>query len=113
VDEVIIFKGPAPIDVDEMRHRLVPLLKQRGAVKAVLFGSYARGSADAWSDVDLVVVMPTEKAFVERPFDLKEILDALPAAVDLLVYTPEEFEADMRRGRNVFDALAREGVIIL
>ncbi len=105
MSDVTIFNAPAPLDIDEIRVRVAPLLARHRAVKAFVIGSYARGSADAWSDVDLVVVMPSGKAFVERPFDLTDVLDALPVAFDLLVYTPEEFERGMRRGRGIFDVV--------
>ncbi len=113
MSDVIIFNAPAPLDIDDIRLRVAPLLARHGVVKAFLIGSYARGSADAWSDVDLVVIMPSERPFVERPLDLTEVLDALPTAVDLLVYTPEEFERGIGRGRGIFDVIAREGIAVL
>ena len=35
---------------------IVPLLRKYGAQEALLFGSYARGEADAGSDIDLLVI---------------------------------------------------------
>ncbi len=78
-----------------------------------MFGSYARGGADAWSDVDLVVVMPTDRPFVERPLDLTDVLDALPTATDILVYTPEEFARGMKRDTGIFAIVKDEGVRLL
>ena len=113
MSDVVIFNAPACLGVDDIRRLVAPPLARRGATRAFLIGSYARGSADAWSDVDLVVVMPSAKPFVERPLDLTDVLDALPVAADLLVYTPEEFERGMKRGFGVFDAVTREGVRVL
>jgi uncharacterized protein len=113
MSDVTIFNAPAPLDSDGIAARIAPLLTRHGAVKAFLIGSYARQSADAWSDVDLVVVMPSEKSFVDRPLELTDILEALPVAVDVLVYTPQEFDRGMRRGRGIFDVIAREGIAIL
>lgn len=105
MDEVVIVRGAAPLDIAEIRRRIVPLLEQHGVRHAFVFGSYARGTADAWSDVDLVVVMPTDLPFVERPLSLTDVLDALPVATDVLVYTPEEFERGMRNGTGIFAGL--------
>lgn len=60
--------------------------------KIVLFGSHARGNADELSDIDLIVVYPTGKRFMER---LKELYLAwnVPVSVDILAYTPEEFQS--------------------
>jgi len=113
MSDVIIFNAPACLGVDDIRKLVARILARHGATKAFLIGSYARGSADAWSDVDLVVVMPSDKPFVSRPLDLADVLDALPIAADLLVYTPEEFEQGMKRGFGIFDAVARERIAIL
>lgn len=78
--------------------RLPTLLRRRGIKEAYLFGSWARGDADHLSDVDLVVVAPSERPFVDRFRDFPEILSA-PAGVDLVVYTPEEFTRERRLNR--------------
>ena len=46
--------------VESIRNYLNVLRTEHGvdARAAVLFGSYARGEADEWSDIDLVVVAP-------------------------------------------------------
>jgi len=56
-----------------------------------LFGSYARGRADLFTDLDVLVVMRTEEPFVERVKMLYGLL-ALPVDLDLVCYTPQEFE---------------------
>src|SRR5437870_5279191 len=60
--------------------------------KVSLFGSYARGRADLFTDLDVLVIMKTDKSFVER---LRMLYTALrvPIDMDLLCYTPEEFDS--------------------
>lgn len=87
-------------------------LEAAGVERAVVFGSWARGAADGFSDLDLAVVLRTDLPRIERWRLLSGLLDALPVTVDLLVYTPEEFERGLRAGLGVFDAIAREGVTI-
>ena len=41
--------------IDELRQIVVPLLDKYGMQEARLFGSYARGAADASSDIDLLL----------------------------------------------------------
>ena len=39
----------------DIQQRIVPVLESYGVTKAVLFGSYSKGMANAASDVDLLV----------------------------------------------------------
>jgi len=70
-----------------------------------------RGEADAFSDVDLVLIEPTTLPFVER--GLRHLpLFALGVGLDLLVYTPEEWEK-LRRERNpLAERVEREGIAV-
>ena len=81
-------------DLHELRRRLAPHLG--GAVKAIVFGSAARGEEDEWSDLDLVVVAKTSRPFFERFKDFAGLYDVWPR-LDLLVYTPEEFQRKAAR----------------
>jgi predicted nucleotidyltransferase len=58
--------------------------------KISLFGSYARGRADLFTDLDVLVIWNTDKPFIERAGMIHSML-ALPVDLDVLCYTPEEF----------------------
>lgn len=75
----------------------------------VLFGSYARGRRDLLTDLDVLVVMRSEKPFVERVAALYREL-GVGVDMDLVCYTPEEF-ARMKESPFVKRALA-EGVVL-
>ncbi len=71
----------------------MPLFKKRGVEKAILFGSYARGSQTKKSDLDLIIILNTKKRFFDRYDDFNEIHDLIrDRNVDLLIYTPKEFK---------------------
>ena len=72
--------------VEGIASRLAPL----DAEKISLFGSYARGRADLFTDLDVLVIMNTDKPFIERAGDIYRLL-CLPVDADVLCYTPEEF----------------------
>ncbi|MFH1570121.1 MAG: nucleotidyltransferase domain-containing protein [Gemmatimonadota bacterium] len=59
--------------------------------QVVLFGSYAAGRRDLFTDLDLIVVMDSPLDFVSRNANLAGRVHA-GVALDLLVYTPEEME---------------------
>jgi len=84
--------------------RIVDDLKRLGAQLVVLFGSYARGRRDLFTDLDLLVVLESEEPFVKRLGHLYAILSP-KVATDILVYTPAEFE-QIKQGRFVRHVLA-------
>jgi uncharacterized protein len=59
--------------------------------KVILFGSYAAGRRDLFTDLDLLVVMDSDADFVTRNADLARHVHAA-VALDLLAYTPQEIE---------------------
>ena len=114
MSEVTVISAPAPCTFEEMRRRTGSVLRKAGVKRAIVFGSWARGEADGFSDLDLAVVMDTPLPRQARALALARELDqALPMVVDLLVYTPDEFAACEADGFGVFDVLRREGVEIL
>jgi predicted nucleotidyltransferase len=77
--------------------RIARLLVERGATLVVVFGSVARGDTGRWSDLDMNAVMQSDLPFIKR---LGELYIELGATVglDLLVYTPKEWEYMQHRG---------------
>lgn len=88
--------------------RILNRLEKDPSVRLVLlFGSLARGDARDHSDIDMIVVKETEKRFLDR---LDEFYDDAREAMDVLVYTPQEFE-EMKERPFVKRAL-KEGKIL-
>ena len=91
-----------------------------------LFGSHAKGNADQCSDFDLIifykklllntsqlycgVIHSTIKPFLDR---LKELyaLWAMGKGVDILAYTPSEFE-EMKKHNSFIQDVIKEGILL-
>lgn len=58
--------------------------------RIVLFGSQASGQASADSDLDLLVIMPSELPRHQRALPIRRLFRPSPCPMDILVYTPEE-----------------------
>ena len=110
--EVAVFNEPSKWSLANLARLAAEPLHAAGASRAIAFGSYARGVADAWSDLDLVVVMETDLPRVERGVLLGDLYDVIPVSLDLLVFTPSEFERGVQAGLDVFAALAADGKTI-
>lgn len=82
--------------------RIVEQLRTRyGAERILVFGSVARGEVHEDSDIDLIVIKRTDERWIDRvTAALLSVDSRLP--VDIVVYTPEEFDARVRRGDPTF-----------
>jgi predicted nucleotidyltransferase len=100
------------LTVDRVKECLSPVFERYGILKAIVFGSVARGEPLPHSDVDLILIQRTEKRFFDRYEGLDvEMAKAFPfAAIETLIYTPEEM-VWMQKRRFIAPAL-REGKVI-
>lgn len=97
--------------LDTSLHEAVARLSRLGNVRRVsLFGSYGRGRADLFTDLDILVIMETSKPFLQRIAELYSLL-ALPVDADILCYTPEEF--DRMKNRPFMRRILAEEVVLL
>ncbi len=79
--------------LEEALPRVVEVLSQvEGVQRVSVFGSYARGRRDLFTDLDLFVVWETERSALDRLRFLYSILD-VPVDLDIICYTPAEFQA--------------------
>jgi predicted nucleotidyltransferase len=91
---------------------LTPLLQRHAARAAYLFGSHARGNSDRHSDIDVIIVAPSQHPAVDRFKDYLPAIIAAGAGVDLFVYTPQEFE-QLKREERPFLVHALEGAKLI
>jgi len=95
-----------------LQRRLPAVLRDYGVSEAYLFGSWGRGDPDEYSDIDLIVVAPSQRPFVERFRDYPELWRAAPTGIDLLIYTPDEFATQRRVNRFIRHVLREARRII-
>ena len=97
--------------MDSRIEDILKLLRAYHPEKVILFGSYARGSFDRYSDLDLVVIKRTRKRFLDR---IKEVIRIIKprSGIDVLVYTPDEFSRMVRSGNPFIQGVLREGKIV-
>lgn len=81
-----------------------------GAEKVILFGSRARDDSLKESDYDFIVVSQRFEGvpWISRPVELYRLWKGRPG-VELLCYTPQEFERQQRRISIVAEAV-KEGI---
>jgi predicted nucleotidyltransferase len=82
------------------------------ARRAVLFGSHAKGTADEWSDIDLVVIAPeleppTNHQLVNKLWELRATTDS---HVEPIPCGEREWETD--QSRPILEIARREGILV-
>ena len=109
---VVAGKSMPILDIDDIKNVAVPLLKKTPAKKALVFGSWARGTQTRHSDVDMMVLSDeTGKRFFDRYDDFDELIDAFGRiGLELLIYSDREI-SDMK-DRPFIKTILNEGVVI-
>ncbi len=70
--------------------------------KIYLFGSYANGTANEDSDIDLFIVKDTDKRWIDRGVELRMGIKNYPyTGMDIIIYTPKEFDEAMLKFMNI------------
>jgi uncharacterized protein len=101
-----------PDTLEQLVFKLSPLFEKYRILKAVVFGSFARGEPSRRSDLDLMLIQETDKRFLDRYQGIYgDITDLVRGrGVDLLIYTPEEL--DRMSGRRFIQTILKEGLVI-
>ena len=98
-------------NIKEISQRLKPIFEKNNVEKAIMFGSGARGTQTRKSDLDLMIVLRTDKRVFDRYGDFEEIHDLTKgSSVDMLIYSPEELGNISHR--KFIQTILAEGKII-
>ncbi len=92
--------------------RCVHLLTEHGTPeKVILFGTLATGGIHEWSDIDMVVVERTDLPFFQRMKHVRKLLQP-KVAMDIMVYTPEEFHRLCAESPFFREEIIGKGIIL-
>ena len=113
LEEIRVKKEERKKALQRSLDRISRQLREMGAVKIVLFGSFARGDITSSSDLDLIAVMPSTRSGKDWMSKIYEEVDR-DIDCDILAYTREEIEkmlpvsgilrSALETGRTVYEA---------
>lgn len=75
------------MDIEEIKRKILPILKKYGVTKAGIFGSVVRGEETRESDIDILVEINTRMSLLDFVGLQLELEDALGMPVDLGEYS--------------------------
>lgn len=90
------------------------LVREYQPEKIVLFGSYAYGTQDEESDIDLLIVKKTTRPFFQRLFEVRRLVsDARRGfAFDPIVLSPGEIEDRLQHGDKFIEEIFKKGILM-
>jgi len=94
------------------KKEIVSRLQQAQPHKIYLFGSYATGSANRDSDIDLLLLKDSISSRSKEMVEARMLLGGLDKAFDVLVATSEEFEFYRHEAGSVYREISERGTLI-
>lgn len=80
--------------------------------KIILFGSYANGTQNEESDLDLLIIQETDLPPQKRGFDIRMSLLGLMIPFDILIYTKTEFEQEKENRYSFLSSAIKNSKIL-
>lgn len=80
--------------------------------KIILFGSCAYGMPTKDSDLDLLVILPSDEPMHKRVLQIRKLLRDIRIPKDIIVYTPEEVEKWKDASAAFITSIMKEGKVI-
>jgi len=74
------------LTINQIKQKIVPVLKEEGVMKSSLFGSYVRGEQTDNSDIDILIDYPKNKSLFDFVHLKNRLEDVLQRKVDLVEY---------------------------
>ena len=75
------------LELEEIKRKLIPILRKNKVTKAGIFGSYARGEQSRKSDVDILIEINDSVGLIEFIKLKMAIQELLRKKVDLVEYS--------------------------
>ena len=96
---------------DLVRETIDAIVREFRPEMIIVFGSVAKGTADEYSDLDLLVVMDTNLGNYARASEIYRVVYRIPIPKDIIVLTPEEFESEKDNPLSFVSEIVRTGKI--
>lgn len=74
------------MELEEIRKKIIPILRCAGVKTATIFGSVVRGEGDEESDIDILVEFDGEKSLLDLAGLKIELEEVVGRKVDVLTY---------------------------
>lgn len=73
-------------DINQIKEKALPILKEAGVIRSSIFGSFARGESNQDSDIDLLIEFPKGKSLLDLVSLERKLKETFGREVDLVTY---------------------------
>ena len=92
--------------IEEIKNKLHPVFEEKGVIRAILFGSYAKGEATEESDVDIAAFVDDEMSIISFCDIADKVINELGKNVDFL------YADDIIPGGKIDLELKKDGILL-
>ena len=97
---------------DEAKNIIDKISKKFNPIKIIVFGSYANGNVHKDSDLDLLLILETTLPKYKRASLIKLELVPYSIPLDLLIYTPEEYNKWKNTTNHIIKEIDKNGIVV-
>jgi predicted nucleotidyltransferase len=83
-----------------------------GSSRIYLFGSYAYGSPETGSDLDIAVILSKVESRVRESVKIAQLLSDLDYPKDIVVCSDDDFDFYRKEAGSIFRTIAEKGVLL-
>jgi predicted nucleotidyltransferase len=100
------------IDIEALKPLIIERLKPLNPDKIILFGSYAYGTPNENSDIDLCIVEKDYKNKWEEKVKISKLLDNIRYPIDILNPKVDEYEFYAKEINSVYYDIDKKGLVL-
>lgn len=97
---------------EEINNIVMKIIDKTSVVKIILFGSYAYGTPDSDSDIDLCVISKLAKRKIEILREIRKSLRGSTVPIDILVYDETEFKDRANSTTSMEHLIEQKGIVL-
>jgi len=100
------------VDIEELKKKITKALMPLNPQKIILFGSYAYGTPNENSDIDICIV---EKDYInkwEEKRKISRLLDDIRVPIDILNPKLDEYEFYSQEINSVYYDIDKKGIVL-
>ena len=100
------------VDIEELKPKITEALMPLNPEKIILFGSYAYGTPNEDSDVDICVIEKEYKNKWEEKRKISRLLDNIRVPFDILNPKLDEYEFYSQEINSVYYDIDKKGIVL-